>query len=197
MSKRWEDEESVAKPLRADAQRNRARVLEAAEAVLARDGLSASMRAIAEHAGVGLGTIYRQFPNQEALYQAIMMERMQRLTAEANNLLTARDPGTAFFGFFTHVVETSVQQKALADVLADAGIDPKAGMSHLGRDMRNVTEALLTRAQRAGAVREDLHTPELWALLTAACVAAEHNQWNQQLRARTLAILFDGLRPQG
>jgi AcrR family transcriptional regulator len=182
--------------LRADAQRNRDRVLEAAEAVLARDGLSASMRTIAEHAGVGLGTIYRQFPNQEALYQAIIVERMRRLIAQAQDLLSAEDPGAAFFGFFTSIVETSTRQKVLADVLAEAGVDPKAGMSHIGRDMRTATEALLTRAQRAGALREDLHTPELWALLTAACLAAEHNQWSRQLRTRTLAILFDGLRVQ-
>jgi AcrR family transcriptional regulator len=187
----------VAKPLRADAQRNRARVLEAAETVLARDGRSASMRTIAEHAGVGLGTIYRQFPSQEALYQAIIVERMQRLIAEAHDLLTAPDPGPAFFGFFTRVVETSIQQKVLADVLADAGIDPKAGAPQIGRDLRSATEALLTRAQRAGALREDLHTPELWALLTAACLAAEHNQWDHQLRTRTLAIMFDGMRPPG
>lgn len=187
----------MAKPLRADAQRNRARVLEAAETVLARDGLSASMRTIAEHAGVGLGTIYRQFPSQEALYQAIIVERMQRLIGEAHDLATAPDPGAAFFGFFARVVETSTQQKVLADVLADAGIDPKAGAPQIGRDLRCATEALLTHARRAGAVRKDLHTPELWALLTAACLAAEHSQWDDQLRSRTLAIIFDGMRPSG
>jgi len=185
----------VAKPLRADAQRNRARVLAAAEAVLARDGRSASMRTIAEQAGVGLGTIYRQFPNQEALYQAIIVERMQQLISEGRELLTAADPGAAFFEFFTRIVETSAQKKALADVLADAGIDPKAGGPDIGNDMRDAVEALLVKAQRAGALRKDLHTAELWALLTAACMAAEHSQWASQLRTRTLAILFDGFRP--
>jgi AcrR family transcriptional regulator len=184
-----------AKPLRADAQRNRARVLEAAEAVLARDGLSASMRAVAEHAGVGLGTIYRHFPTQEALYQAIIIERMNRLVAEADALSATGDPGAAFFGHFTRIVESSTQKKALADVLADAGIDPKAGMTHIARDMRTAIEALLTRAQRAGAVREDLHMPELMALLAATCMAAERNQWSPELRTRTLALVFDGLRP--
>jgi hypothetical protein len=121
---------------------------------------------------------------------------MQRLIAEAHDLLNAPDPGAAFFGFFTRVVETSTLQKALADVLADAGVDPKAGKAHIGRDMRNAMAALLARAQRAGAVREDLRTPELWALLTAACMAAEHSQWKRRLRTRTLAFLFDGLRPR-
>jgi AcrR family transcriptional regulator len=182
------------RPLRADAQRNRARVLEAAEAVLARDGLSASMRAIAEEAGVGLGTIYRQFPNQGALYQAIIVERMERLIAEARVLVAADDAGSAFFDFFTRVVVISTQKKALADILADAGIDPKAGMSHVGQDMRDAIEALLTRAQRAGAVRDDVEMPELLALLAGACLAAERNQWSTELRSRTLTFLFDGLR---
>jgi AcrR family transcriptional regulator len=183
------------KPLRADARRNRARVLEAAETVLARDGLSASMRAVAEQAGVGLGTIYRHFPTQEALYQAIIIDRMHRLVGEAATLAAADDAGAAFFGYFDRVVETSTQKKALADVLADAGIDPKDGMSHLAGDMRNAVEALLTRAQRAGAVRQDLHMPELMALLAATCMAAERYQWSPELRTRTLAFVFDGLRP--
>jgi hypothetical protein len=64
-----------------------------------------------------------------------------------------------------------------------------------GRDLRKATEALANRAQRAGAVREDLRAAELWALLSAACLAAEHGHWSRQLRTRALAILFDGLRP--
>jgi AcrR family transcriptional regulator len=184
-----------ARPMRADARRNRARVLEAAEAILARDGLSASMRAVADHAGVGLGTIYRQFPNREALYLAVIGERMRRLYAEARELLDADDPGAAFFGFFTRVVEVSTRKKALADVLADAGIDPKAGIGEqVDADMPRVIEELLIRAQRVGAVRADLAMPELRALLSAVSMAAERQQWDEQLRTRTLGMLFDGLR---
>jgi AcrR family transcriptional regulator len=181
--------------MRADARRNRVRVLEAAEEVLAREGLSASMRTIAERAGVGLGTIYRHFPTQEALYQAIIVERMQRLLDSVNPLLTAADPGVSFFEFFARIVESAAQKKALADALADAGIDPKAGMADISRDMRHAIEALLSRAQRAGAVRQDLAMPELLALLAAASLAAERNQWSEELRDRTLSIMFDGLRP--
>ncbi|SNT19484.1 transcriptional regulator, TetR family [Streptosporangium subroseum] len=184
-----------ARPLRADAQRNRARVLEAAEVILARDGLSASMRTIAQHAGVGLGTIYRHFPTQEALYQAVIIDRTQRLIAEAEALSAADDPGAAFFEYFTRIVVNATQKKTLADVLAEADIDPKAGMADISRDMRNAVNKLLVRAQKVGAVRQDLHMPELLALLAATCMAAERNQWSHELRARTLAILFDGLRP--
>ena len=184
------------RPQRADAARNRERVLAAAEAVLARDGLSASMRAVAADAGVGLGTIYRNFPTQEALYQAIIVRRTRALVAEAAELAGAPDPGQAFFGYFTSVVEHAMRTKAIADLLARAGIDPKSGMAGVGDDMRHAVGALLARAQQAGAVRPDLHMPELMAILTAACLAAEHSQWDAELRAKTLAIMFDGMRQQ-
>jgi AcrR family transcriptional regulator len=181
---------------RADAARNRERVLASAETVLARDGLSASMRAIAAGAGVGLGTIYRNFPTQEALYQAIIVRRTEALIAEAAELAAAPDPGQAFFGYFSRVVEHAMRTKALADLLVRAGIDPKSGMSGVGRDLRHGVGILLGRAQQAGAVRPDLHLPELMAILTAACLAAEHSQWPDSLRTTTLAIVFDGMRPQ-
>lgn len=183
-----------ARPMRADAQRNRARVLDAAENVLSRDGLSASMRAIANDAGVGLGTIYRHFPTQEALYHAILIERTQRLVTEAGQLAATKEPGEAFFEFFTRIVVNATEKKALADVLVDAGIDPKSGTADIRAGMRSALHALLTNAQGSGAVRDDVQLPELLALLSATCLAAERNQWSRELRTSTLAILFDGLR---
>jgi AcrR family transcriptional regulator len=188
--------DAVTRPRRADAERNRERVLAAAETVLARDGLSASMRAIAADAGVGLGTIYRNFPTQEALYQAIIVRRTKALIAEAAELTGAPDPGQAFFGYLTHVVEHATRTKAMTDLLARAGIDPKSGLAGVGRDMRRAVQTLLDGAQQAGAVRPDLHLPELMAILTGVCMAAEHNQWDTSLRTRTLAIVFDGMRPR-
>lgn len=180
--------------MRADAQRNRERVLAAAEEVLARDGLSASMRDIAARAGVGLGTIYRHFPTQEALYQAIIVDRTRRLVTEAEALSSVDDAGDAFFGYLTRIVANAAEKKAMADVLADAGIDPKAGMAHLGSDMRQAISTLLDRAQSAGTVRPDLELAEVLALLSGACMAAERHQWDPAFRDRTLSILFDGLR---
>lgn len=185
-----------ARPLRADARRNRARVLEAAEVVLARDGLSAPMRAIAQEAGVGLGTIYRHFPTQEALYQAIIIERTRRLVTEAHELRDSGNPGAAFFAFLTRIVDSAAEKKALADVLTDAGIDPKAGLSEIQQEMRHAIETLLADAQRSGAVREDLRLPELLALLGAACLAVERNHWSPELQAGALGLLFDGFRPR-
>ncbi|MER6947865.1 helix-turn-helix domain-containing protein [Nonomuraea sp. NPDC000554] len=175
--------------MRADAQRNRARVLEAAEVVLARDGLSASMRAIAELAGVGVGTIYRQFPTKEALYQAIVIDRVLRLAERAEQLATAPDPGEALFEFFDRIVVDATAKKVFVDALASAGIDAKAGMP----DLKGAIETLLVRAQQAEAVRPDVGMTELIALLSAACLAAQHNNWDDDLRTRTLTVIFNGL----
>ena len=184
------------RPLRADARRNRARVLEAAEVVLARDGLSAPMRAIAQEAGVGLGTIYRHFPTQEALFQAIIADRTRRLIAEVGALREKVDPGSAFFEFLTRIVDSAREKKALSDVVAAAGIDPKAGLADIQREMRDTIETLLADAQRSGAVRRDLRLPELLALLGAASIAAEQGRWSPELQAGALALLFDGFRPR-
>ncbi|MFI6322346.1 TetR/AcrR family transcriptional regulator [Nonomuraea sp. NPDC050556] len=175
--------------MRADAQRNRARVLEAAEVVLARDGLSASMRDIADLAGVGVGTIYRQFPTKEALYQAIVVDRKLRLIDRAGELAGAGDPGEALFTFFAAVVEDATAKKVFTDALTSAGIDAKESAP----DVRPAIETLLTRAQEAGAVRRDVGMPELLALLAAACLAAQHHRWDPDLRTKTLAVMFDGL----
>ncbi|RKN37501.1 TetR/AcrR family transcriptional regulator [Streptomyces hoynatensis] len=185
-----------ARPLRADARRNRARVLDAAEAVLAAQGVGASMRAIAREANLGLGTIYRHFPTREALFQAILANRARRMIAHAAALREAPDPGEAFFGFFAALVAESARKKAMVDVLAAAGIDPKAGASSVAEAMREAIAALLGRAQRAGAVRADLGMAELLAILGGLCLGAERDPWPDEVRARVLAITFDGFRPR-
>ena len=88
-----------ARPLRADARRNRERVLDAARTAFAADGLSVSLDEIARRAGVGPGTLYRHFPTKEALIEAVVQDRLCRLAAEGAALRDSRDPGAAFFEF--------------------------------------------------------------------------------------------------
>ncbi|HZD02936.1 MAG TPA: helix-turn-helix domain-containing protein [Actinomycetes bacterium] len=185
------------RPLRADARRNRARVLEAAEAVFAADGLSAPVEQIARRAGVGIGTVYRHFPTKEVLFEAILVSRFERLAEEANSLSLAGDAGAAFFGLFTRMVEEAAAKKAFADALARAGVDAKAATSAVGQELRRAFGALLARAQQAGAVRDDIDTDQAMAVLAGACLAAEHASWDRDLQAGALAIVFDGLRPAG
>ncbi|WP_169983050.1 TetR/AcrR family transcriptional regulator [Microbispora sp. H10836] len=179
--------------LRADAQRNRTRILEAAEAVFAAKGPSASTEEIAQKAGVGIGTVFRHFPTKESLLKAIMHAIAVRLTEETRALAAEGDPATAFFTFFTRTVEQAAEQKTVVDLLAQAGIPVTVAKPVLA--LREAVEVLVGRAQQAGAVRPDVRAPEVMALLIGLCQASLHTRWEPDLRARTLAIVFAGLRP--
>jgi AcrR family transcriptional regulator len=183
---------STPKPLRADARRNRARVLEVAEQTFAKRGLAVSIDEIAQQAGVGVGTIYRHFPTKEALFGAIVVDRIQRLVDEARALADAGDPGEAFFRYFTHVIEEAVLNKALYEALSEeAGVETAIG--ELGERLVAAQGVLLARAQRAAAIRKDVDAGDLKALVTG-CVAME----SQGIVAgRMTTIVCDGLRPPG
>jgi AcrR family transcriptional regulator len=181
--------------MRADARRNRARVLEAAEAVFAAAGTSASTEEIARRAGVGVGTVFRHFPTKEALLRAILEERLTVLAAEAEALASSPDPGAALRGLFTRMVEQSAAKRTYADALADAGLDLSAALPEAARRTRSALAALLASAQRAGAVRADVGVAELLALVVGASRAAEYAGWDREVGRRTLQVVFDGLRP--
>ncbi|WP_203886835.1 TetR/AcrR family transcriptional regulator [Planotetraspora kaengkrachanensis] len=178
------------RPLRADAQRNRARILEAAEAVFAAQGVSASTEDVAREAGVGIGTVFRHFPAKESLIEAVFLARVRRLADKAAALSQAQ-AGPAFYGFFTYAVEQAATQSAYADVLSEAA--GNGVPSVVGTELAATVGTLLTRAQQAGAVRADIGPEELIALLVGASRAAE--RVSADVRRKALDIMFDGLRP--
>ncbi len=175
---------------RSDALRNRARVLDAAEEVLAEQGLTARMDAIAARAGVGVGTVYRHFATKEALWQAIVVARVDVLLAEARRLRAEADPATAFFTFFARIVADAAAKKAYTDALRDAGIDVKDGQAEQVAAMRAAITGLLRAAQDAHAVRAEVGLPEILALLRGASLAAETGDFPPA----ALEIIFSGLR---
>jgi AcrR family transcriptional regulator len=182
---------------RADALRNRARVLEAAETVFAAQGPGASTEEIARQAGVGAGTLFRHFPTKEALLEAIVVSRLESLVQQASALATEEDAGRAFFAFFERMVDYAAKKKAFTEVLARAGVDVKSVVEPVYRDLRGALRTLLVRAQKVGAVRRDVRVPEVMALMVGAARVAEHAAGDRALQVRTLAVLCDGLRPQG
>jgi AcrR family transcriptional regulator len=188
---------TVERPRRADARRNRERVLDAAEAVFAAKGTSASTDEIARTAGVGVGTVFRHFPTKEALLEAVFVGRLQRLAAEADGLATADDPGPALFDFFARIVDQAATKKAFVDALAEAGVDVEDAAARGGGGLRGRLGVLLNRAQAAGAVRSDLGVEELLALLVGTSRAVEHAgaaDGDAGRRARIVAVVVDGLR---
>ena len=182
-----------AKVLRADARRNRARVLEVAIATFAAEGLSVPIHEIARRAGVGTGTVSRHFPTKEALYEAIVHDRVGRLVAQARALTATEDPGTAFFDFFSLMVNEFAANLGLADALAGAGFNVEAAAAGSKHDVIGAMRQLLTRAQKAGAVRKDIEPAEVKALMVACCRGPQSA--DADARRRMIAVVCQGLRP--
>jgi AcrR family transcriptional regulator len=182
--------------MRADAVRNRERLLVAAELVFDELGVGASTEEVARRAEVGIGTVFRHFPTKESLLEAVFLARMHRLADAADKLSRAEDAGPAFFEFLATVVDQACGKQAFSDSLAKAGIDIVAAAAPAKTVLREAGDTLLKRAQHAGAVRRDMGTEELMALLVGLARTAEHTADDPALRARTLGILVDGLRPR-
>jgi AcrR family transcriptional regulator len=185
-------ESVAARPLRADARRNRARLLDVAQTVFAEQGTSASIDEIARRAGVGVGTLYRHFPTKDALFEAIVVARVEGQVEEACELLEAADPAAAFFHFVGRMIEVGARNKALTEELANAGFDVKAAAAGPSAELRRLVDELMARAKRAGAVRKDITLVDLMALLGGTCVAALRYGGEPSRMAR---IICDGLRP--
>ncbi|MGV9823441.1 TetR/AcrR family transcriptional regulator [Nocardia xishanensis] len=180
------------RPVRADARRNRMRILEAAEAVFAEQGASASTEAVAARAGVAIGTVFRHFPTKPELLQAVVMNLLDRLTTEVDELVNEPEALSALFEFCLRVMAVGVRNRAVFERLAETGIRVHVGDA-LTR-LRPVVDVLLERTQRAGAVREDLQPAELIALLAAIGQEAMTAGWSEQFRHRALTVLFEGIQ---
>ena len=183
------------RPQRADAQRNRARILEAAETVFAVDGIDVPVDLIAEKAGVGVGTLYRHFPTKEKLCEAVLLDRLLALTVDAQALADADDPKAAFFGFLTHFVEEGAAKRDLIVAVMGAGMEHDEFSEGVKGDLNDAIGVLLQRAQAVGAVRPDVRPDAVLALLGATCQATVHTDASPALEL--LTIVCDGLRVQG
>jgi AcrR family transcriptional regulator len=184
------------KPLRADAERNRRHVLEVAQAVFATEGLAVPIDEIARRAGLGVGTLYRHFPTKEALFLAIVVDRMERLVTDARALAKAADPGEAFFEFLSRVIQQGSAKRDFMDALSSAGADLGA-LAKIKGAYRAALGLLLKRAQDAGAARRDVSVLEVQALIMGAFVSMERlGAGAAQGRKRMIAIVCDGLRPR-
>jgi AcrR family transcriptional regulator len=184
----------LSRPLRADARRNRARLLEVADRVFTEQGVGASTEEVARAAGVGIGTVFRHFPTKEALLEAVLAERLGRLAAEAEGLVDDPDPAAALDRFIVLVVGHSRVKNAYGDALAAGGHDLSAVKADAGGRLRAALTTLLARAQQAGAVRTELEPADLMALLVGASRAVQHTA-DTAARDRVLAVVLAGLRP--
>jgi AcrR family transcriptional regulator len=181
-------------PLRADARRNRARVLQAAQEAFTAEGLSVPLDEIARRAGVGPGTVYRHFPTKEALFEAVVVHRIEEMAEDARACLASDEhPGEAFFAFFSRFVDQAVLNRALNDAFGTgAGALPSA-VTETKHEVMALFGELLTRAQQAGEVRGDIGVADLGALVLG-CLAMERRALGGGPPGRLVAIVRDGLR---
>ncbi|MEC3915027.1 TetR/AcrR family transcriptional regulator [Nocardia sp. CDC160] len=178
---------------RADARRNRALVLAAAHRALAEGGTSISLAEVARRAGVGAGTVYRHFPTKTALVEAVMQQRIDRLTGLAHRLRDAADPGAAFFSFCTEVITSAHRNQAVCDMVSNDGW-PRELVRGAGDRFHTALDDLLTAAQRQGSVRPDLSLSDVLALFTG-CVAIQRLSPGPEL-AHPAALVLDSMRPR-
>lgn len=181
-------------PLRRDAQRNRDRILAATRAAFDERGIEATVDEIARRAGVGMGTLYRHFPNKDALIDAVVDARFAELTAAAERALDAPDAWEGFASFLETAVDLQASDQGFKDALAARGRN-EAGVKAARRRLHAAIARLVARGHAAGALRADL-VPEdvdvlLWA--TARIVERTADVAPQQAR-RFLAMHLDGLR---
>jgi AcrR family transcriptional regulator len=183
--------------LRADARRNRERVLRTAQHLFATEGLGVPLDEIARRAGVGPGTVHRHFPAKEALYLAVAADQFEQLIAEADALAAAGDPA-ALFTLLSRMVVTGAQNAAVKSALAAAELDLRTAAPRVAADLTRHVAGLLSRAQEAGAARRDVTTDEVMALVAGAFAAIQHAGAgaSRTRSARIAEIVLDGLRPQ-
>ncbi|WP_248647381.1 TetR/AcrR family transcriptional regulator, partial [Glycomyces tenuis] len=179
---------------RADARRNRARVLDAARRAFAREGAAVSLGEIARRAGVGAGTVYRHFPTKESLFEAVMSQRIEGLVRLAETYGDAEDPGAAFFDFVTKVITSAPDNKLLCELLDAEDGWPRAALLSSGRRFEAALRSLLAAAQRDGAVRPELDEADVQLLFTG-CVAMQRLQKDPSRLAPMTALAIAALRP--
>jgi AcrR family transcriptional regulator len=184
--------------LRADARRNRERVLRAAQRMFAADGLGVSLDEIARRAGVGPGTVHRHFPAKEALYLAVAVDQLERLAAEARVLVVAGDPAVALFTQLSRMVASGAENVAVKSALAAAEFDLRVAAPDVAADLTRQVADLLSRAQAAGAVRDDVTVEEVMALVAGAFAAIRHAgaEASRRRSAHIAELVLDGLRPR-
>jgi AcrR family transcriptional regulator len=185
--------QTIGRPVRADAQRNRDRLLEAAVHAFASDGVEVTLDAIAKAAGVGIGTLYRHFPTREALIEAAYRQELAHLCDAVPGLLRSLPPDEAtrawMDGFIDYMTTKRYMAGALQAVIASGG-NPYA--ESRGRLIAAIT-ALLGAGVTAGTLRSDVAPNDVLLALSGVSLAAGEPAQRQQA-GRLLDLLVDGLR---
>ena len=186
------------RPMRADAQRNYQRLLDAALAVFAEHGADdASLEEIARRAGVGIGTLYRHFPTRQALLEAVYRDQVDGMRAKADELLESDSPSEALAEWLRALSAFSSTKRSLTTALLETLGKDSELLSACSAVIYGAADEMLTRAKETGAIRPDVDGRDLMRLVHGVNIAAQHTPTDPGQRDRLIGIILDGLKPQG
>jgi AcrR family transcriptional regulator len=183
----------TARKPRADAMRNRERVLEAAKSVFSAGGPDASLEAVARTAGVGIGTLYRNFPTREALFEAVYRREVQHLADLAESLKDKIDPVDALRQWMRSNVKFVATKKGMSEALALAAYKNSELFSYSFESLTRAVGSLLDRAVAAGKIRGDIGPEDLLRALVGMCYTHNQPGWQKSV-LRLIDVFIDGLR---
>ena len=181
------DTESLQKPLRADARRNREAILKAARAVFSARGREAHLEEVARRAKVGMGTVYRHFPTKEALLEALAREQFELLTSWAREAVDDPHPGAALEALLWRGAEHQANDRALMEAVADF----KPSVARQAGELQACTDTLLARAKAEGTVRADANGDDIRLMM---CGLGSVMQMGGDGWRRYLTVMLDGMR---
>lgn len=186
---------SSVRPMRADARRNYERLLAEARTAFTERGTDTSLEDIARRAGVGIGTLYRHFPNRTALMGAVFQGEVDALLTRARELEDAPRPCAALVEWLRAIVAHASTYRGLSRALMAAPADASSGLARCSRPMLEAGGVLLARAQRTGDVRADVEIRDLMQLTNGIALAAEESPDDPELADRLLTLTLTGLKP--
>lgn len=187
--------EGGGRPLRADARRNRLKVIDAAQVVFSERGPEARMEEVAERAGVAVGTLYRHFPNKEALLEALIAQRLGQVIEVARDVLHRDvEPWEAFSRVMRRLTGMAYEDRAFAYVVPLLGDEGEVGEAK--RRVGALLEELVHNAQEAGKMRPDVGAEDLPPLFMGMVLASPPG-FSPARQERYVQIILDGLRHRG
>ena len=183
------------RPLRRDAERNRQRILRAAGEVFTQRGLDATLDDVARQAGVGVGTVYRRFPDKESLVAELFQERINEMVAVAEEACAAPDPWQALLSFLEYAAACMAGDLGLRQLMMFATYG-KDKVAYAREQMRPVVSKLVERAQATGALRRDFSATDVPIIAFMLASVAEYvGPVQSGLWRRYLTLVVDGMLP--
>lgn len=183
------------RPLRADARRNRDKIVAAARAAFTASGDdSVPLETIARDAGVGVGTLYRHFPAREALVEAVYAAELDDVTGSAPDLLARYPPDAALRAWLDRYAEFSAVKRGMIDTLR-AGWSAGRAAPRTRERVNAVIETMLAAGARAGTLRADIPADDVTSMLLGVFLSTSASGSGDDQRGRLLDLLLDSLRP--